>query len=163
MDLADIKICLLPSTESNIDPIVQQVLDSNTFVLLTKQDLANSTTTKLTPIIDQLHQAGVEKIWTLSCKTGQGVDKFLDEMIGVLKHTFDDALASPALITQARHRQHMQDCLAGLEQYLELPQDEVVLGAEELRHAANALGRITGRVDVEDVLDVLFSQFCIGK
>ncbi|KAG2219798.1 hypothetical protein INT45_001130, partial [Circinella minor] len=163
MDLADIKICLLPSTENEIDPIVQQVLDSNTFVLLTKQDLANTTTTKSTTIMDQLHQAGVKKVWTLSCKTGQGVDKFLDDMIGVLKHTFDDALASPALITQARHRQHLQDCVVALGQYLELPQDEVVLGAEELRHAANALGRITGRVDVEDVLDVLFSQFCIGK
>lgn len=38
-----------------------------------------------------------------------------------------------------------------------------MLAAEELRQAANALGRITGRVDVEDVLDALFSQFCIGK
>lgn len=44
-----------------------------------------------------------------------------------------------------------------------MPKDDVVLAAEELRQAANSIGRITGRVDVEDVLDVLFSQFCIGK
>lgn len=47
--------------------------------------------------------------------------------------------------------------------FIETPQEDVVLAAEELRQAANALGRITGRVDVEDVLDVLFGQFCIGK
>lgn len=41
--------------------------------------------------------------------------------------------------------------------------DDVVLGAEELRHAASDLGRITGRVDVEEVLDVVFREFCIGK
>lgn len=47
--------------------------------------------------------------------------------------------------------------------FTDMPKDDVVLAAEELRQAANSIGRITGRVDVEDVLDVLFSQFCIGK
>ena len=46
-------------------------------------------------------------------------------------------------------------CPAGVE--------DVVLGAEELRYAAQAVGKISGMVDVEDVLDVIFSQFCIGK
>jgi tRNA U34 5-carboxymethylaminomethyl modifying GTPase MnmE/TrmE len=41
--------------------------------------------------------------------------------------------------------------------------EDVVLGAEELRYAARAVGKISGLVDVEDVLDVIFSQFCIGK
>jgi len=35
--------------------------------------------------------------------------------------------------------------------------------AEEFRHAVHALGRLTGRVDVEDLLDHIFSSFCIGK
>lgn len=43
------------------------------------------------------------------------------------------------------------------------PQADVVLAAEELRQAAGALGRITGRVDVEEVLEVVFREFCIGK
>ena len=41
--------------------------------------------------------------------------------------------------------------------------DDVVVAAEELRYASRAIGRVTGRVDVEDVLDTLFSSFCIGK
>lgn len=40
---------------------------------------------------------------------------------------------------------------------------EVVLAAEELRYAAQEIGKITGRIDVEDVLDAVFRQFCIGK
>ena len=40
---------------------------------------------------------------------------------------------------------------------------DVVLGAEELRYAAQTVGKISGLVDVEDILDVIFSQFCIGK
>ena len=41
--------------------------------------------------------------------------------------------------------------------------EDIVLGAEELRYAARAVGKISGMVDVEDVLDVIFDQFCIGK
>lgn len=40
---------------------------------------------------------------------------------------------------------------------------DTVLAAEELRSAVRSIGRITGRVDVEEILDVLFSDFCIGK
>ena len=41
--------------------------------------------------------------------------------------------------------------------------DDVVLAAEELRYAAQAIGKVSGRVDVEDVLDSVFRDFCIGK
>lgn len=44
-----------------------------------------------------------------------------------------------------------------------MPIEDIVLAAEELRQAANSLGRVTGKIDVEDVLDALFGQFCIGK
>lgn len=45
---------------------------------------------------------------------------------------------------------------------LEIPQD-LVLAAEELRYAAQSIGKITGRIDVEDILDTIFREFCIGK
>lgn len=54
-------------------------------------------------------------------------------------------------------------CLCVIFVTPDLGVDHVVLGAEELRHAATDLGRITGRVDVEEVLDVVFREFCIGK
>ena len=41
--------------------------------------------------------------------------------------------------------------------------EDIVLGAEELRYAAQAVGKVTGLIDVEDVLDAVFREFCIGK
>ena len=70
------------------------------------------------------------------------------------------ASAAPAL-TRARHFLALQDCMASLSCYQGAT--EVELAAEDLRLAARALGKITGRVDVEDVLDIIFKEFCIGK
>ncbi len=67
-----------------------------------------------------------------------------------------------AVITQARHRQHIGRCQAHLAAFMEMA-GEIELRAEELRLAADALGRISGRVDPEDVLDQVFGRFCIGK
>jgi tRNA modification GTPase len=69
-----------------------------------------------------------------------------------------------ALVTRARHRRALDDALAALSRATARPMAEREdLMAEELRLAARALGRLTGRVDVEDVLDVIFRDFCIGK
>ncbi|MFZ1105746.1 MAG: tRNA uridine-5-carboxymethylaminomethyl(34) synthesis GTPase MnmE, partial [Hyphomicrobiaceae bacterium] len=67
------------------------------------------------------------------------------------------------VITQARHRHLIESCIAALEAYLCGAPAELELRAEDLRRAATALGRITGRVDVEDVLGAIFGRFCIGK
>ena len=64
-------------------------------------------------------------------------------------------------LTRARHRAALEECLAALEKSLSAPLPELM--AEDLRLAVRALGRITGRVDVEDLLDVIFKDFCIGK
>jgi len=70
----------------------------------------------------------------------------------------------PALVTRERHRVALQQTREALTRALALGKvagEELI--AEELRLAARALGRLTGRVDVEDVLDVIFRDFCIGK
>ena len=67
----------------------------------------------------------------------------------------------PALLAHARHRAAFADAADALRIASEV--DDLVLRTEELRRAAHALGRIAGRVDVDDVLDRIFSQFCIGK
>jgi tRNA modification GTPase len=71
------------------------------------------------------------------------------------------AIEAP-LVTRVRHRQLLQECLAALQRY-EAVCDEVDLAAEELRAAATALGKLTGAVQVEEVLGAVFSEFCIGK
>lgn len=96
----------------------------------------------------------------ISTKTGAG----LPELIDVLASHAAAAMAvgeAPAL-TRARHRDVLAQALGHLDA-AQAQDHDLVLAAEELRLAARALGRITGRVDVEDVLDVIFSSFCIGK
>jgi tRNA modification GTPase len=62
-------------------------------------------------------------------------------------------------------RKRHVDCLRQASSALErsLSSSELELRAEQLRQAGDALGKITGRVDVENLLDVIFSEFCIGK
>ncbi len=67
----------------------------------------------------------------------------------------------PPLLTHARHRDAFIDAAAALSDAAAT--DDFVLRAEGLRHAAHAFGRIAGRVGVDDVLDRIFSRFCIGK
>ncbi|KAI9481624.1 MAG: tRNA modification GTPase TrmE [Benjaminiella poitrasii] len=160
---SDIKICLLPLDEiATIDPIIRTIIDDNTYLILNKSDIAAKSYIK-EDIMRLKEETGVKNIWTMSCTTGQGVNTFLNQMIATLKERFDSSIANPALITQARHREHLEDCVQYLESFLNIPNEDVVLSAEELRLAANALGRITGKIDVENVLDALFGQFCIGK
>lgn len=99
----------------------------------------------------------------VSAKTGAGID----ELLGVLEVQIADRFDSgPApIVTRARHRQALLETLEALQRFLtssnRMARPE--LAAEDLRLAARALGRVTGSVDVEDLLDVIFADFCIGK
>ncbi|KAJ1941226.1 mitochondrial splicing system protein [Linderina macrospora] len=80
-----------------------------------------------------------------------------------IKTNWESSASAQMPLTKARHRQHLEQCLKHLEMFMRIDEDMVVLAAEELRKASDALGRITGKTGIEDVLDALFSQFCIGK
>jgi len=98
----------------------------------------------------------------ISAVTGEGFEPLLAQ----LAHQAEAFLggAEEAVVTRARHRHALEEVLAALRrtQGGEVAAREDLL-AEELRIAARALGRLTGRVDVEDILDVIFRDFCIGK
>jgi len=66
-------------------------------------------------------------------------------------------------VTRLRHRRHLEEAIAALRRAKRGLALSPELGAEDLRHAAQALGRIAGRIDAEQVLDEVFSSFCIGK
>ena len=97
----------------------------------------------------------------ISVLRGHGMDTLTRRLTSFVAAHIGESEA-PAL-TQARHRQQLERCLAALRSFLGAPMTEVELRAEDLRRAAQALGRLTGAVDVEDVLDQVFSRFCIGK
>ena len=98
----------------------------------------------------------------ISTKTGAGIDDLIWWISARAHKTIGGATDAPAL-TQARHRHHLETALAGLKAFQDGSPDAQELRAEDVRRAAHALGRITGRVDVEDILGEIFSRFCIGK
>lgn len=96
----------------------------------------------------------------ISATTGEGISALLETLATAAEGLLTSGDA-PAL-TRERHRHALEACAASLVRFqCQDAADE--LAAEDLRLAARALGRITGRVDVEDLLDVIFRDFCIGK
>jgi tRNA modification GTPase len=117
--------------------------DENTIRVYTKSDLAPSPSPAL----------------AISAKTGEGVD----HLIAVIKHWLHEKFSSSPspLITQVRHREALLSALTSLERFsIEAPLE---IQCEELRHAAFAIAKITGKIEIDDLLDVIFSNFCIGK
>ena len=95
----------------------------------------------------------------VSALTGQGIDALRSRLAEEARALTESA--GPPPLTRARHRAALQEAAARLAgaAVADLPE----LRAEDLRLALRALGRITGNVGVEDILDTLFAQFCIGK
>ncbi len=98
----------------------------------------------------------------LSLKTGQGLGELIEALTALVKDRMDSKDHSPVL-TRPRHRQALIDAAQHLTHALEAPADHPELLAEDLRLAMRSIGRITGAVDVEELLDSVFKDFCIGK
>lgn len=104
----------------------------------------------------------------ISCVTGEGLGQLLAILTSAVEAVVRDAAhqgalrGSPTLLNRARHRHHVAACVAALRRYEAAPM-ALEVAAEELRAAAAALGRVTGAIDTENVLDSIFSEFCIGK
>jgi len=102
------------------------------------------------------------RAFAISAQTGAGIDTLVAALAEHAQQVF--VLGEPSIVTRARHRAALTETVDALERAIEQGsrgQEDLV--AEELRLAARRLGRITGRVDVEDILDVIFRDFCIGK
>ncbi len=99
--------------------------------------------------------------FAISTVTGEGLGDLLGE-IGT-RAIAAAGTAGDILPSRLRHVELLQEARAYLLRALQAEDTAVELRAEDLRLAADRLGRIVGAVDVEDLLDVIFSQFCIGK
>jgi tRNA modification GTPase len=105
-----------------------------------------------------------EFICYVSAAVGTGMEELVGRLAGFAKAYF--STVETGIVTRARHRHLFEETVAALDRALAeagKPGEHEELIAEELRAAATALGRLTGRVDVEDILDVIFRDFCIGK
>jgi tRNA modification GTPase len=97
----------------------------------------------------------------VSVMTGEGIEQLVDMLADKAALGTGQGAGAPVL-TRARHRAELAAAHAALERYGDralAPEFK----AEELRIGAHHLGRLTGRIDVEDVLGAIFAEFCIGK
>jgi tRNA modification GTPase len=98
----------------------------------------------------------------ISLRTGDGLDSLIAALTVKVRERLDAPVEAPVL-TRVRHRHALEEAVRALEAALSVGDDCPELMAEELRVGLHALGRITGRVDIEELLDVVFRDFCIGK
>ncbi len=140
---ADIKLVLFDST-SEPDAESLALIDEGAITVATKQDIAPSKAPHTT--------------MALSTQTGEGIEELLKLLESRIIERFS---GEGALITRSRHRGLLQQAHTQCERFFAV--NELELKCEELRRAAQFIGKITGKIAVDDVLDVVFSQFCIGK
>ena len=149
-DDADLRLVMLDARDPEPGAALARLIDGDALVALNKTDLRRS------PPPDRV--AGMPAI-ALSVRTGDGLETLIARLAAaVAERTASGARPVP---TRLRHRLALETCLAALQRAE--GQDIAELRAEDLRAAAAALGRLTGRVGVEDVLDAIFRDFCIGK
>jgi tRNA modification GTPase len=147
--------------ELALDNVALQFPETPKWLVRNKADLVEPKPDKPTSIVSNIGY----RPFLISAKTGSGLDELLQKLTQHAGHHMGSA--EPALVTRQRQRRALEDTAAALRRALaegkkgQGAADDLV--AEELRLAARALGRLTGRVDVEDVLDVIFRDFCIGK
>lgn len=148
-ETADLKVVLADAaTWPTIDRATEALLDHNSLLVLSRADLRES------PVDLVGHRA-----WPLSVKTGLGFKAFLAALTNAARERLE--MSGELMPTRARHRQALEAAVQALDRSASANSLELL--AEDLRLAIRSIGRIIGRVDVEDMLDRLFAQFCIGK
>ncbi|MDM9621186.1 tRNA uridine-5-carboxymethylaminomethyl(34) synthesis GTPase MnmE [Rhizobium sp. S96] len=107
--------------------------------------------------------ASSDRQYDLSVSVKQGLG--LDELRLAIGRRLNEKVHpnSMAIPSRTRHVDSLSQCLNAVDAALQSPSRGLDLRAEDLRIASEALGRVTGRVDVENLLDVIFGEFCIGK
>jgi tRNA modification GTPase len=147
---ADLKLAVFDATVlPAVDERTAALIDERTIVVANKADRVPD----LDPAVI------VPGAFAVSAVTGQGLPALLDRLAGLVEERF--GLGGGPALTRARHRSALEECREALMRALSAGYAE--LAAEDMRLAVRALGRITGRVDVEELLDVIFRDFCIGK
>ncbi|KAJ3865042.1 hypothetical protein EV359DRAFT_39758 [Lentinula novae-zelandiae] len=141
---SDLSLCVLSLPEIydsscfHIPSSLKDLITPETCFLLNKSDLLQTQPSDI-----QIQSTLGKNAWIASLETGHRT-------------------ATP-LITHARQRTHLTSASQFIASFLQYSSEDIVLGAEELRYAAQAVGKISGIIDVEDVLDAVFRDFCIGK
>ena len=150
---ADLNIIVIEPKSVNFAGFLNDLISEKSIIVINKIDLGfkniNQQIEKFNPIF-------------LSIKNETNLDELINRIKGKLKNKF--VSSNETLITRERHRQCLEACLQNLKNFEEKnSQVDFDKAAEDLRLATRNLGMIVGKVDVEEILGSIFSDFCIGK
>ena len=158
---ADILVFVVDGSQPGWSEELDEIItwgSQTSLILMNKSDVGVVTDDKR----HTADRASEEPVLSISAKDGTGLSEFetrLGEIIQNLNRT-----SSSITLTRVRHQQAVRQAVEHLEASLHLSvTNQTELVAEEFRSATSALSRILGHVDIEDVLDHIFSNFCIGK
>ena len=143
---ADIKLLLFDGTLAEPDSHTIDLLDESAVLVINKIDSGKNI---------QIKQPAIE----ISAETGEGIETLIQSLVEKASKLVGQS-ETPSL-TRKRHRRSLEECKETLERSTQASLPELM--AEDMRLAIRSIGRITGKVDVEDLLDVIFKDFCIGK
>jgi tRNA modification GTPase len=150
---ADLNIIVIEPKSVNFAGFLNDLISEKSIIVINKIDLGykdiNQQIEKFNPIF-------------LSIKNETNLDELINRIKGKLKNKFVNS--NETLITRERHRQCLEACLQNLKNFEKKnSQVDFDKAAEDLRLATRNLGMIVGKVDVEEILGSIFSDFCIGK
>lgn len=161
-------------------PELGELMSSQTLVLLNKLDVANESAARHAEYLQVPGMAEDEagarrgeeiRCWRASVTTGEGMQEFINGLVRCIRDRYQlsgsQGPGGGIQIGHARQRLHMENAVMYLEAFIQglntHGHSTVVLAAEELRYAAREIGAISRQVTVDDILDAVFREFCIGK
>jgi len=150
---ADLKLVVVDAKNLDFNELLKGLLDQNAILVINKLDLLKG---DINPEIKKFNHV------LISIKENLNIDELILKIKNNLKNKF--IISDDILITRERHRQHLKKCLEHLKNFNKKNEvEDFDKAAEDLRLATRHLGKIVGKVDVEEILGSIFNDFCIGK
>ncbi|MDC0515928.1 tRNA uridine-5-carboxymethylaminomethyl(34) synthesis GTPase MnmE [Candidatus Pelagibacter sp.] len=150
---ADLKLIVIDAKSIDFKGVLKELMDENAILVVNKSDLLKEDLSSEIKIFEHV---------LISVKNNLNLEDLILKIKNKLKNKF--ITSEDILITRERHRQHLKESLNYLKNFEEKNEaEDFDKAAEDLRLATHHLGMIVGKVDVEEILDSIFNDFCIGK
>jgi tRNA modification GTPase len=150
---ADLKLIVIDAKSLDFKGVLRDLLDENAILVANKSDLLKEEL--------NLEIKNFEHV-LISVKNNLNIEELILKIKNKLKSKF--IISGDILITRERHRQHLEQCLENLKNFNKKNDaEDFDKAAEDLRLATKHLAMIVGKIDVEEILDSIFKDFCIGK
>jgi|TARA_B100000780_G_scaffold256468_1_gene205666 tRNA modification GTPase len=149
---SDLSLVMIDNSSKKIDPKIVNLINEDCIVVLNKSDVDSN----------QNYNFSGNEVVLVSVKYNKNIMQLTKKIKEKLSKKFISS--KNVLVTRERHRNKLDACLKEIDNFLKKDQNkDIEMAAEDLRLATRHLGAIVGKVDVEEILDSIFKDFCIGK